>query len=85
MTQEGASTSHSSNDSRRPERGVGSRASGGRRGSSGRSGWGFGWSNAMASGKFRDHLVFAAKGFIRAIVLGKKKWSALVQQVMTLS
>lgn len=30
---------------------------------------------------FRQQLVAAARGFIRAIMLGTKKWSALVQQV----
>ena len=72
-------TSHPnmSNGSRWAERSVGS----GRRVSSGWNGWGYGRNNAMVNDMFRDHLVFAAKGFIRAIMLGKKKWSALVQQV----
>lgn len=30
---------------------------------------------------FKQQLVSAARGFIRAIMLGRKKWSALVQQV----
>ncbi|CAM9335390.1 unnamed protein product [Hapterophycus canaliculatus] len=31
---------------------------------------------------FKQQLVCAARGFIRAIMLGKKKWSALVQQLI---
>lgn len=31
--------------------------------------------------RFKACLVAAAKAFIKAIMLGKKKWSALVQQV----
>lgn len=30
---------------------------------------------------YKEQLVNAARGFMRAITLGKKKWSALVQQV----
>lgn len=37
--------------------------------------------NASEDKVFKEQLVSAARGFIRAIMLGKKKWSALVQQV----
>lgn len=35
--------------------------------------------------RFKECLITAAKAFIKAIMLGKKKWSALVQQVFASS
>lgn len=69
-------------------RGVGTSrpAYGGRSGGVGRAGragaaWGI-FRDGGENRAFTGHLVSATRGFIRAIMLGKKKWSALVQQVL---
>ena len=59
-----------------------SRSAAGRMGGAARgTGWGYTRQNTREHSAFKEHLVSATKGFIRAIMLGKKKWSALVQQV----
>lgn len=69
----------------RGARGGGGGGGGGRRtrsGGAGRaSGGGYGRQMTRDHSAFKEHLVSATKGFIQAIMLGKKKWSALVQQV----
>ena len=56
-----------------------SRSAAGRSGGAGRaSRWRYGMQTTREHSAFRERLVSATKGFIRAIMLGKKKWSALV-------
>lgn len=65
---------------RTPRSGVG-RSSAGGRGLDWRHGRSREQEQEQEHTAFKSHLVGATKGFIEAIMVGKKKWSALVQQV----